>query len=267
MVKWIKIVTDIFDDEKMLLIESLPSGDTIIVIWFKLLCLCGKSNNSGVLMINDKLPYTDEMLATIFRRDISVVRLALTTFENLGMIEIINDTVTIPNWSKHQNLEQLENRKEYMRSYMQEYREKQRLIANGESDVNSKSLRKCLHKPNVNSLDIDIEKELDKEKDKKKTFSDVIASYTSNPELLEVLNCYLEMRKKEKTYTVHALEIGLSRLDKLASTNDELKIAIVEQSIERTWKTFYELKDDNKSNNNQKKGSNSYADYPDLLHQ
>ncbi len=47
-VKWIKIVTDIFDDEKILLIESLPDADSIIVIWFKLLCLAGKQNNSGV---------------------------------------------------------------------------------------------------------------------------------------------------------------------------------------------------------------------------
>ena len=36
-VKWIKITTDIFDDEKILLIESLPEADSIIVIWFKLL--------------------------------------------------------------------------------------------------------------------------------------------------------------------------------------------------------------------------------------
>ena len=41
-VKWIKIVTDVFDDEKILLIESLPEADSIIVIWFKLLCLAGK---------------------------------------------------------------------------------------------------------------------------------------------------------------------------------------------------------------------------------
>ena len=46
-VKWIKIATDIFDDEKILLIESLPEADSIIVIWFKLLCLAGKQNNSG----------------------------------------------------------------------------------------------------------------------------------------------------------------------------------------------------------------------------
>ena len=36
-IKWIKITTDIFDDEKILLIESLPEADSIIVIWFNLL--------------------------------------------------------------------------------------------------------------------------------------------------------------------------------------------------------------------------------------
>lgn len=32
--KWIKITTDIFDDEKILMIESMPSADSIIVIWW-----------------------------------------------------------------------------------------------------------------------------------------------------------------------------------------------------------------------------------------
>ena len=58
-VKWIKIVTDIFDDEKMMLIEQLPEADTIIVVWFKLLCLAGKQNNRGVFLIRDAMPYTD----------------------------------------------------------------------------------------------------------------------------------------------------------------------------------------------------------------
>ena len=30
--------TDIFDDEKILLIESLPSADSIITIWFAKQC-------------------------------------------------------------------------------------------------------------------------------------------------------------------------------------------------------------------------------------
>ncbi|MGF2565521.1 phage replisome organizer N-terminal domain-containing protein, partial [Ralstonia pseudosolanacearum] len=33
--KWIKIVTDIFDNEKIRMIEAMPEGDAIIVIWFK----------------------------------------------------------------------------------------------------------------------------------------------------------------------------------------------------------------------------------------
>lgn len=130
-VKWIKIVTDIFDDEKIMLIEGMPSADSILVIWFKLLCLAGKHNNDGVFMLNDKIAYTDEMLATIFRRDKNTVRYALKTLEEFGMIDIVEGVVTIPNWSKHQNLEKVKARQEYMRLYMQEKRAKQKAICCG----------------------------------------------------------------------------------------------------------------------------------------
>ena len=127
-VKWIKIVTDIFDDEKMLLIDGLPERDAIIVIWFKLLCLAGKQNNGGVFMLNDKIAYTDEMLATILRRPLNTVRLALKTFEQFGMVEIINDIITIPNWEKHQSLDSYEKKKERDRLYQKERRNKQKML-------------------------------------------------------------------------------------------------------------------------------------------
>lgn len=164
-VRWIKIVVDIFNDEKILLIESMPEADSLIVIWFKILCMAGKTNNGGVMMLNDKIAYTDEMLATIFRRPINTVRLALKTFENLGMILIINDTITIPNWSKHQSLEQLKNRTEYMREYMQKYRKEQALLALGEKPVNKKVNSKANSKLKVNTLER--EEELEIELDKK----------------------------------------------------------------------------------------------------
>ena len=164
-IKWIKVTTDIFDDEKILLIESLPEADSIIVIWFKLLCLAGKMNNSGVFMMNDKIPYTDKMLATIFRRKEATVQLALQTFEQFGMIQIIDDVITIPNWGKHQNLDQLENKRDYQRQYMRDYRKKQAEIA-------CKTNSKTNSKTNVSDLDkereIDIDKEIDKERDREK---------------------------------------------------------------------------------------------------
>jgi len=112
-------------------------------------------------MLNDKIAYTDEMLATIFRREVNVVRLALNTFRDFGMVEILNNVITIPNWAKHQTLDQLEERKEYMREYMQKYRDKQKMLTSGECKVNSKVNSKA----NVNSLEgeeeIDIDKEID----------------------------------------------------------------------------------------------------------
>lgn len=160
-VKWIKITTDIFDDEKVLLIESLPEADSIIVIWFKLLCLAGKVNNSGVFMMNDNIAYTDKMLATIFRRKESTVKLALETFENFGMVEIIDNVITIPNWGKHQSIDQLESKKDYMRNYMRDYREKQKLLA---CKTNSKTNSKA----NVSSLDKEEDKEKEKEEEKRR---------------------------------------------------------------------------------------------------
>lgn len=158
-VKWIKICSDIFDDEKIMLIENLPSADSIIVIWFKLLCLAGKNNNSGVFILNDKIAYTDEMLATVFKRDINTVRLALKTFENYGMIEIVSGVYTIPNWGKYQNLDKIEQKSQYMRNYMQEYRKKQKDKI--ECKTNSKLYGKANSKTNVSSAEV-YNKELDK---------------------------------------------------------------------------------------------------------
>ncbi|HEM2777279.1 TPA: phage replisome organizer N-terminal domain-containing protein [Streptococcus suis] len=155
-IKWIKIVTDIFDDEKILLIESLPEADTIIVVWFKLLTLAGKQNYSGVLMMNDRVHYTDEMLSTLFRRPLNTVRAALQTFEQFGMIEIINNAITIPNWEKHQSVESMEKAREQARKRVAKYREKQKQLANSNVTCN-------VTVTHGNALDID--KEIDKEED------------------------------------------------------------------------------------------------------
>lgn len=158
--KWIKVVVDIFDDEKILLIESLPEADSIIVCWFKLLCLAGKQNNSGVLMLNDRIPYTDEMLATIFRRPLQTVRLALETFERFGMVEIINGAVTIPNWGKHQALEGIDRVREQNRERVSRYREKQKLLADGNVTGNV-TVTQC------NGIEEEIEVDKEEEKEKK----------------------------------------------------------------------------------------------------
>ena len=164
-VKWIKITTDIFDDEKILIIEALPSADTIIVIWFKLLALAGKQNNDGVFLMSNRIPYTDEMLASIFRRDVNTVRLALKAFEEYGMIEIVENVITIPNWNKHQSLDVYEKKKARDRLYQAERRAAQKALIEKSSDNRLTVARQSLD----TSSDIAVseeEKEEDKEIDK-----------------------------------------------------------------------------------------------------
>jgi predicted phage replisome organizer len=171
-VKWIKITTDIFDDEKILLIESLPDSYAIITVWFKLLCLAGKQNNSGVFMMG-RIAYTDKMLATIFRMKESTVSMALQTFEGFGMVEIVDGVITIPNWGKHQSLDAYEKKKERDRLYQAERRAAQRAIAEKSSDKSS----------DVASLEEDIEeekdKEIDKEKEEKVSCQKIVDMYNS----------------------------------------------------------------------------------------
>ena len=162
-VKWIKITTDIFDDEKILLIESLPDAYAIITVWFKLLCLAGKQNNSGVFLLG-RMPYTEKMLATIFRMKETTVTMALQTFESFGMIEIVDGVITIPHWNKHQTLDAYEKKKERDRLYQAERRAAQKALISGKSEKSSdKSLDKSSY---VAVSDKDIEEDIEEYKEK-----------------------------------------------------------------------------------------------------
>ena len=162
-IKWIKITTDIFDDEKICLIDALPDPDAILVIWFKILTLAGKHNSSGLLMMTDKVHYTDEMLATIFRRPLNTVRMALGVFEQFGMIEIIDGVITLPNWEKHQNIDGMEKIKEQTRNRVAKYRKKQKNLALGNATVTDGNALEKDEDKNKKRLDKD-KKRLDKDK-------------------------------------------------------------------------------------------------------
>ena len=230
-VKWIKITTDVFDDEKILLIESLPEADSIIVIWFKLLCLAGKQNNSGVFIMGNRIPYTDKMLATIFRRKEATVQLALQTFEQFGMIELVDGVITIPNWGKHQNLDQLESKKEYMRNYMQEYRAKQKALTGGKSNC------KTNNKTNVSEADKNkkrIDKEIEKEEEKReKEITNLFNSLCPSFSKVKVLS---DSMKTEIAKTL----AEFSESDISAAFEKAEKSSFLKGNNERKWKASFD---------------------------
>lgn len=139
-VKWIKLSTKIFDNRKIRQIECLPDGDAIIVIWVKLLCLAGNINDSGLVYFTKEIPYTDQMLATQFNRPLTTVQLALKTFEQFEMVEVIDNILHISNWEKYQSVDRLSEIREYNRLAKQKSREKQKALQSPSESVNDKSM-------------------------------------------------------------------------------------------------------------------------------
>lgn len=153
-VKWIKITTSIFDDDKIKLIESLPEKDTILIIWIKLLVQAGRTNADGLIYLTENMAFTDEMLATVLNRSLASVRLALGVFEKFGMIETNERGILIANWEKHQNVVGLEQIREQNRERVRKFRENQKLITDSSKEKRSKKER-------INNKDKDIELELE----------------------------------------------------------------------------------------------------------
>ncbi len=170
---WIKIITTIFDDEKIKLIDSLPDRDAILVIWFKILCQAGKSGCGGALVLADRIPLSDEMLSTVFNRPLNTVRLALKTFQEFGMIEITEERIiSIPKWEKYQQVDYLEIKREQDRKRQQKRYHKLKMIESVKTSredhanlTREDSADTHAHLTHSHAPDIDIDLEKEKEKD------------------------------------------------------------------------------------------------------
>ena len=170
-IKWIKITTTIFDDEKIKLIDTMPENDALIVIWFKLLALAGKVNDGGQVYVSKKMPITDEMLAAIFNRPVSTIRLALQCFENFGMIEV-EEHISIVNWEKHQNVEEMEKIRLKNAERQQKYRKNKKLraISNEKQNVTLPLCDSNVMSHESNATERDRERDRDIERDKEKEY-------------------------------------------------------------------------------------------------
>lgn len=156
-VKWFKITPTLFDDEKIRFIENekKTKADTIIVIWFKLLCLAGKLNSRGYLKITDKIPYTEELLADYVKRDIKIVKMALNIFRDLAMIHYDNGTIVITNWEKYQNVDGMEKIKQQNKERQARHRAKKNNVTNNVTNNGSITLD--------NETESDIESDIERE--------------------------------------------------------------------------------------------------------
>ncbi|EHS7511286.1 phage replisome organizer N-terminal domain-containing protein [Listeria monocytogenes] len=164
-IQWIKLSVNMFDDEKIKLLEKMPEGNQMLIVWIRLLALAGKTNDKGRIYLNENVPYTEDMLATLFNRDVGIIRVTLHTLQSFGMIQKTeNGLIEIENWEKRQNVDGMERVREQTRKRVEKHREamRQNRIASGDSKGNKEcNVTSSVTVTQSNAIDID--KELDKD--------------------------------------------------------------------------------------------------------
>ncbi|OOM81895.1 hypothetical protein CLPUN_07570 [Clostridium puniceum] len=103
--KFVKLRTDMYEDTKFKIIDTMNERDIIHYIWTRIITLAGKVNLEGNLYLSRNIPYTMETLAIEFNRDIIQVKSALNALIELEMIELVQDKIyRVKNFAKHQNI-------------------------------------------------------------------------------------------------------------------------------------------------------------------
>jgi predicted phage replisome organizer len=161
-VKWVKLSTQTFTvSRKIKDIERLPQGDTIIVIWMKLLCLAGEINDGGAIYITPGRPFSRAALAEELRKPLKIVEKALDIFDDYGMTETVDGIIYLSSWAKYQNLDRLAEIREYNREAQRRSRAKK--AAEREEDVNDNVNDKSMTSQRCQDTEEEEEGDIDKE--------------------------------------------------------------------------------------------------------
>jgi phage replisome organizer, putative, N-terminal region len=224
---WLKLKRDFFKRHDIQIIEDMPNGKDYILFYLKL--LCESVDHEGNLRFSDAIPYNEQMLSTITRTNIDIVRSAVKVFTNLQMMEFLDDgTIYMCEVDKMIGSE----------SYWASQKRLQRQANSNQLDNHWTMSRQSPTCPSKSkSIEIEKDKELDIKKNTKR-------KYFENDNVNSIFLDFLEMRKKMKAVNSDRAINGLVNI--LNKYNDETKIQMINNSILNSWKSVYELKQSEK---------------------
>ncbi len=87
---WLKLHRDFFKRHDIKVVEAMPNGKDYILFYLKL--LVESVDHEGSLRFSDSIPYSAEMLSAVTNTNVDVVRGAIKTFSELGMVTILPDS-------------------------------------------------------------------------------------------------------------------------------------------------------------------------------
>ena len=252
---YLKLKDNFYDSEELIILQNMPDGYLYSDILMKLYLRSLKSE--GKLMFNDYIPYNAEVLAQIVRHQVGTVEKALKIFQNLGLVEILDNgaiyMLDIQNLIGKSSTEA--DRKRNYRARINA--EKQKLLNSGQmsgqmSDSSDGQMSDQMsgqtgdkNPPEIeieNEIKKEIEKEIKKEEKTNEDFSDVVKFYENNIDLITqnkamILSEYLD--KFNKDIVIYAIEIAVE--DKVR--NIKYIETILENWLKANVKSLEEAKD------------------------
>ena len=86
---YLRLKDNFFDSDELKILESMKDGYLYSNILLKLYLRSLK--NDGKLVVNDRIPYNAEMLASVTGHQVGAIKQALSMFKELGLIEILEN--------------------------------------------------------------------------------------------------------------------------------------------------------------------------------
>lgn len=188
---WLKLKRDFFRRHDIQIVENMPNGKDYILFYLKL--LCESVDHNGNLRFSEQIPYNEQMLATITNTNIDVVRSAIQVFEELEMMEVLDDGTYFMN-----EVQKMLGSETKWAEKKRDYRLKKGQCPQGVLPMSDKSKRES------------IEKDIDKEKENTKESSPV----PDSGEMFDFKKAFdktFEIYPKKKSYT-KAKDVWLDKL-------------------------------------------------------
>lgn len=155
---WLKLHKDFFKRHDVSIIEDMPNGKDYILFYLKL--LVESVSHEGNLRFSDSIPYNEQMLSSLTKTNIDIVRSAVKIFSELNMMEMLDDgTIYMTEVDKMIGAETDAHIREQTRLRVAKYRERQKTLRNatvtlnGNVEIRDKSIE-ILDKKETISKDI-----------------------------------------------------------------------------------------------------------------
>ena len=86
---YLRLKDNFFDSDELKILESMKDGYLYSNILLKLYLRSLK--NDGKLVVNERIPYNSEMLASVTGHQVGTIKQALSMFKELGLIEVLEN--------------------------------------------------------------------------------------------------------------------------------------------------------------------------------